>query len=208
MRTIALLIPFLLYVPATRAEPAIPTFRVAAGSVSYTLAGRDPARGGTTTIHVLLVPTELSFEAKKTAGKPFVMDVSADIPAILRSPVFSAFGFPAGGTTQYADAMLRATFSASGSWHTLLGKPEVKAVKVAVPLGSGYVLTSRKSGRSLAIVDIEFLQKELFRQIGKRENTLVMAVTRNTAYYLWATLPFAARGERMASTPPLETCSS
>jgi chitinase len=183
MRTIALLIPFLLYVPATRAEPAIPTFRVAAGSASYTLAGRDPARGGTTTIHVLLVPTELSFEAKKTAGKPFVMDVSADIPAILRSPVFSAFGFSSGGTTQYADAMLKATFSAPGSWHTLLGKPELKAVKVAVPVGSGYVVTSRKSGRSLAIVDIEFLQKELFRQIGKRENTLVMAVTRNTAYY-------------------------
>jgi chitinase len=65
----------------------------------------------------------------------------------------------------------------------MLGKPEVKAVKVAVPSGSGYILTSRKSGRSLGIVDIEFLQKELFRHIAKQDGRLVIAVTRNIAYY-------------------------
>ena len=183
MRILALLFPLLTWLPPAPAQSGIPTFRAAAGTASYTLVGRDPARGGTTTIPVLLVPVELAFEAKKTAGKPFLMDASADVPAILRSPVFTVFAFPSGGTTQYADAMLRATFSAPDSWHTMLGKPEVKAVKIGVPLGSGYVLTSKKTGRSLAIADIEFLQKELFRQIGKQEGRLVIAVTRNTAYY-------------------------
>jgi len=183
MRSVAPLFLFLLCFAPSRAQDTIPTFRVAAGQTTYTLAGGDPARGGTTTIPVLLVPVELSFESRKTAGTPFVLEAASEIPAILRSPVFSPFRFPAGGTTQYGDAMLRATFPANPSWHTLLGRPETKTIKVAVPLGSGYVLTSKKSGRSFAIADIEFLQKELFRRIGKQEGRLVIAVTRNTAYY-------------------------
>lgn len=183
MRTVALLFALLLSLSPARAQGSIPTFRVTAGPGSYTLTGHDPARGGATTIPVLLVPVQLSFDAKKPGGKPSVMDASADVPAILRSPIFSPFAFPSGDATQYGDAMLRATFPAARSWHTLLGKPEVKAVKVAIPAGSGYVLTSKKSGRSVAIVDLEFLQKELFRRLPKQDGRLVMAVTRNTAYY-------------------------
>ena len=51
------------------------------------------------------------------------------------SPVFSKFAFPSGGTTQYVDAMLRTTFPKAEGWHTLLGKPEVKPVRITVPLG-------------------------------------------------------------------------
>ena len=142
-----------------------------------------PAQGGTTTIPTVLVPITLSFEAKKTAGKPFVMDAAPDVPRVLRSPVFSKFAFPSGGTTQYADAMLRTTFPKADGWHTLLGKPEVKPVKITVPAGYGYILTSKKTGGSFAVVDIEFLQKELFKQLPKQEGKLVIAVTHNTTYY-------------------------
>ena len=55
-------------------------------------------------------PSQLSFDAKKIAGKPFVMDAAPDVPGVLRSPVFTNFAFPSGGTTQYADALLRTTF--------------------------------------------------------------------------------------------------
>ena len=79
--------------------------------------------------------------------------------------------------------MLRATFPKADGWHTLLGKPEVKPVKIAVPVGYGYILTSKKTGGSFAIVDLEFLQKELFQQLPKQEGKLVIAVTHNTAYY-------------------------
>lgn len=111
------------------------------------------------------------------------MDAGPDVPRILRSPIFSRFDFPLGGATQYADAMLRTTFPRADGWHTLLGKPEVKPVRITVPAGCGYILTSKKTGSSLAVVDIEFLQKELFRQILKQEGKLVIGITHNTTYY-------------------------
>jgi chitinase len=166
-----------------RAQSAVPTFQHAAGQASYILAGRDPAQSGTATIPTVLVPITLSFDAKKTAGKPFIMDAAPDVPRLLRSPVFSKFHFPSGGTTQYADAMLRTTFPKADGWHTLLGKPEVKPVKITVPAGYGYILTSKKTGGSLAVVDIEFLQKELFTQIPKHPGKLIIAMTHNTTYY-------------------------
>ena len=169
---------------AVQAQGTVPTFVYTVGQGSYTLAGRDPAQGGVTTIPTVLVPVTLSFEAKKVAGRSFVMDAAVDVPRILRSPVFSKFQFAPGERTQYADAMLRATFpNAARGWHTLLGKPEVRPVTIKVPAGYGYVLTSKKDGGAVAVVDIEFLQEELFKQIPKPGGKLVVAVTHNTTYY-------------------------
>ncbi len=131
------------------AQGTVPTFVHAVGQGSYTLAGRDPAQGGTTTIPTVLASVTLSFDAKKIAGKPFVMDATADVSRVLRSPVFSKFAFTSGGTTQYGDAMLRTTFPKADGWHTLLGKPEVKPVTITVPVGYGYILTSKKTGEFL-----------------------------------------------------------
>ena len=185
MRINPICLLFLLVLPlrCAHAQGTVPTFQHAAGQNTYTLAGRDPSQPGATTIPTVLVPITLSFETKEIGGKPFLMDAAPDVAGVLRSPVFSKFGFPSGGTTQYADAMLRTTFPKAGEWHTLLGKPEVKPLKIAVPAGYGYILTSKKTGRTFAIVDVEFLQKELFRQLPKQEGKLVIAMTRNTAYY-------------------------
>src|SRR5260370_20842020 len=177
---------FFLLAPCLRlahAQSTVPTFQHTAGQGSYTLVGRDPAQGGTTTIPTVLVPLTLSFDARKTAGKPFIMDAAPDIPHVLRSPVFSKFAFSSGGATQYADALLRTTFPKAEGWHTLLGKPEVKPLKITVPVGYGYILTSKKTGDSFAVADVEFLQKELFKQLPKQPGKLVIAVTHNTTYY-------------------------
>ncbi len=183
IKFICLLVLLVPPLQLARAQSTVPTFQQAAGQGFYTLVGRDPARGGATIIPTVLVPMTLSFDAKKTAGKPFIMAAAQDVPRILRSPVFSKFAFPSGGTTQYADAMLRTTFPTAAGWHTLLGKPEVKPVTVTVPVGYGYILTSKKTGDSIAVVDVEFLQKELFRQLPKQEGKLVIAMTHNTTYY-------------------------
>jgi chitinase len=163
-----------------------PTFRYSAGQTSVTLPGRDPAQSGTTVIPAVLVPVRLEFDAKQVAGKPMTLDAAADVPRVLRSPVFAKAAFGAGGPTQYMDAMLRATVSGAGSeWHTLLGKPEVRPVTVKVPEGYGYVLTSKRTGTVLAMADAEFVQREIFRQIPRQEGKLLIAVTRNTAYYTY-----------------------
>jgi len=183
MRIKSICLLFLLVLPLqfACAQSTVPTFQHAAGQGSYTLVGRDPAQGGATTIPTVLVPITLSFDAKKTV--PFIMDAAPDVPRVLRSPVFSKFAFPSGGATQYADAMLRTTFPKADGWHTLLGKPELKPVKITVPAGYGYILTSKKTGGAFAILDVEFLQKELFKQLPKQEGKLVIAMTHNTTYY-------------------------
>lgn len=167
-----------------RAQGTVPTFQIGAGSAKYTLAGGSPARGETTAIPIVLVPVALSFDARKVAGEPFVMDAAGDVAAILRSPVFSRFPFPNGGETQYADALLRTTVANPGGWHTLFGKPEVRPLKVTVPVGAGYVLNSKREGRSFAVVDAGFLRREIFRQIPKQPGGLILAVTHNTTYYV------------------------
>jgi chitinase len=185
MRTklIGPLLVFVLALDSAYGQGTVPTFQHSVGEGSYTLVGRDPSPGITTTIPTLLVPITLSLDAKKTAGRPFVMDAAQDVAGVLHSPVFSKFAFLSGGATQYADAMLRTTFPEADGWHTLLGKPEVKPVTITVPVGYGYILTSKRSGASFAVVDVEFLQRELFKQLPKQEGKLVIAMTHNTTYY-------------------------
>jgi hypothetical protein len=132
----------LLGVLPLQAQGTVPTFEYKSGAATYTLAGGDPAKNETTTIPTVLVPLRLSFESKTVEGKPFVMDGASNVTQLLASPVFSHFAFTSGGTTQYADALLRSTFPAAKDWHVLLGQPEVKPLSITIPLGYGYVLTS------------------------------------------------------------------
>jgi chitinase len=179
--TLSLLPLLALSFPLAHAQGAIPTFKRAIGASTYTLAGRDPAQRGSTVIPTVLVPISLTFEGRATR-----MDAAPDVPRILKSPIFRPFAF-SGEKTQYADALLHSTFPSNGNLpsqgHTLLGKPQIKPIAIAVPAGYGYLLTSKSTGRSFAVVDSEFLQKELFQQIPRQDGKLVIAVTHNTTYY-------------------------
>ena len=175
LRTFCLLLLLASPLSFANAQGAIFTRQISGNT--YTLAGRDPAQKGITTIPTVLVPITLTFEGKSTR-----MDAAPDVAAILKSPVYSAYGFPR-GKTQYTDALLRSTFPDDRNGHTLLGQPEVKPVTIAIPAGYGYVLTSKKSGQSVAVVDSEFIQKELFQQLPRQDGKLVIAFTHNTTYY-------------------------
>jgi chitinase len=169
---------FLLLLPLVlHAQGTAPVFQYTVGQSTYTLMGSDPARNATTTIPTVLAPITLTFDGKK-------MDAGPDVSRVLRSPVFANFAFPSGGNTQYADAMLRTTFPQNAGWHTLLGKPEVKPVAIKIPAGYGYVLSSKKTGRTFAVVDGEYVQKELFKQLPKQEGKLVIAMTHNATFYV------------------------
>ena len=174
---------FLPGLPAADAQGTAPTFSHTVGQQAYTLLGHDPAQAVSTTIPTVLVPIELSFAAKAREGKPLVMAAEPDVRRILSSPIFSRFAFSPGNHTQYGDALLRTTFPGEHGWHTLLGKPEVRPLKVDVPLGYGYILTSKKEGTSFAVVDAEFLQQAIFKQLPRQEGKLILAVTHNTTYY-------------------------
>jgi chitinase len=163
-----------------------PTFQFKAHQSSLTLPGRDPAQGGTTVIPTVLAAVRLTFEAKPAGGKSFTLDAAGDVQQVLRSPVFAKTSFKGEGTTQYADALLRATIGdASNTWHTLVGTPRVQRITVKIPAGYGYVLTSKRNGTQLAMVDVEYVQREIFKQIPRQDGNLVIALTRNTAYYTY-----------------------
>ncbi|MGC1785057.1 MAG: hypothetical protein WA708_21260 [Acidobacteriaceae bacterium] len=180
------------------APTALPTFTrsFTAGGKQYSVvvAGRDPAVGGTTIIPTLLVPVSLAFDGYRDAsGERLVLNPTADVSKVAQSPIFQKYNF-ATGTTQYGDAVQRAEFykeasakNGKAAWHTLLGQPRIApAIQIQIPAADGYLLTSKRTGHSLAIVDLEFVQKELFQQLAQanlRTDTLVIAVTKNTMFY-------------------------
>ena len=54
---------------------------------------------------------------------------------------------------------------------------------IAIPPGYGYILHSKKTGTSFAVVDVVYLEKQIFQQIPRQDGKLVIAVTHNTTYY-------------------------
>jgi chitinase len=156
----------------------VPTFRYRANGNEYTLAARDPALGGTTKIPVTIVPVNLRFASAKQE-----MNARSDVDALVRSPVFTPFFFPGEGKVQYGDGLLRATFPKHENWHTTF-TPHLSqdAVEIDVPAADGYVLRSAATEQRVAIADIEYVQRELFKRVPK-QGGLVLAITHNTAYY-------------------------
>lgn len=178
--------------PSSEAANSVPTFTgsftVAGQQYHYTVAGRSPARGGTTTIPAVLVPVSLVFNGN--AGKDrTIIDPSPDVPKVINSPIFQKFAF-ATGNTQYGDAVQRAEFypqAIRNNWHTLLGQPRLTPVlQIQVPPADGYVLTSKRTGHSLEVVNLDFVQKQLFKnlpQLRAKPNELVIAIAKNAAFY-------------------------
>jgi chitinase len=179
VRLFVLLLLGSMSIAASQAQGTVPTFQHSMGNQAFTLAGGDPANGTTTNLPVTLVALKLTFPGVR----PVALDASSDVRPILASPIFTAFPFPAGGNTQYTDALLRSTLGRTAAGHTLLARPTVKAVTIAIPAANGYVLSSRKNSGKVAVVDMQYVQRELFRQLPKQDGHLVIAVTHNTTFY-------------------------
>ena len=83
MKTIALMCLLVASLNSVCVQGTVPVFKHVVGQGSYTMAGRDPAAGGTTTIPTVLVPITLSFDAKRVGGKNFAMDPTADVMRLI-----------------------------------------------------------------------------------------------------------------------------
>lgn len=177
-----------LTVSLSAASQSVPTFTrsfTLNGSQSeYTAIGGDPSKGGTTSIPIVVVPVSLTFETRQGVK----LDPAADVPKLLHSPIFANYRF-GDENTQYIDALLRTSFSKTpsvASWHTLLAKPNVMPMQINVPAGYGYVLHDKGSMRTMSVVDVEWLQTQLFQKLPQQANLdgkLLLFVTKNTTYY-------------------------
>jgi chitinase len=155
------------------------------------MAGRRPESGGTTTIPTAVVPLSFSFDARNGQNRPpAIMSAEGIVPEVRESPIFQSFSF-ATGKTQYGDAVQRAQFyntaAAKTGWHTLLGQPRVAPpIQIGIPAANGYLLHSERTGESLGVVDLDFVQKQLFDHlpsIGAGPDKLLIALSRNVAFY-------------------------
>ncbi|HEY3940251.1 MAG TPA: chitinase [Bryobacteraceae bacterium] len=175
--------------PPLKAVKTVPTFTGSFSTdgrqYSYTMAGQKPDMGGTTTIPAVLVPLSLSFHS---GGHAVVLNTKGDVAEILQSPIFAPYEFST-GATQYGDAVQRAQFyrKEAKDWHTLLGHPRVASpVQIDVPAANGYVLHSRRTGKHLGVVDLDFVQKKLFEHLaalGAGPDKLLIAVAKDVAFY-------------------------
>ncbi len=174
---------------APRQAPSVPTFTrsfTTAGKVySVHIAGRAPEQGGTTTISTVLVPLSLSFQQPgRGAGK--VLEPGAAVDTVVESPIFRPYAF-ATGVTQYGDAVQRAAFfkAGAGDWHTLLGQPKIApAMRITIPPDRGYLLTSKRTGKTLAVVDLQFVQQEMLKRLPPgAAGDLAIGLARNVAWY-------------------------
>lgn len=176
LRTACLFIVLAAFCGLAHARGSVPTFTRSLDGATYTFAGHDPAVEGTTVVPVLLVPIRLRFTATGAT-----LDAAGDVPRILKSPVFSDYAFPGGPPTQYADALLRAAFPGDG--HTRLGDPRIRDITVDVPPAKGYLLHAGGSGRSIAVVDRDYIEAQVSGQVPAQPGRLVIAVTHNATFY-------------------------
>lgn len=163
-------------------QAAVPVFHYTAHGKRYTLVGSDPSAGGTTKIPVVLVPITLSFPGHR-GHSTLVFPAQADAASVVDSPIFKSFAYPSGETTQYADALLRASVPHASSWHTLLAPQKVVPLAVTVPAADGYTLFSWKTGRKFAVVDLKFLVRTIFKRLPAYPGELVIAYATNATYY-------------------------
>ncbi len=157
------------------------TFTTVGQEYSYTMVGQKPGSGGTTTIPTVVVPVTVSF------GSRGLINAALAAQRFVHSPVFKPVVF-GNEKAQYGDALQRAEFgqTAGREWHTLLGQPTVVApLRIEIPLANGYLLHSRRTRKSLAVVDLDFVQKQIFAHLPSvvTPDKLVVFVTRNAAFY-------------------------
>jgi hypothetical protein len=147
--------------------PSLPTFQ---GSFTtdgvtfpYTMAGRDPRRGGTT--HVNASYIELSFvfdEFVDADGNNIVINASDITDDVLGSPNFVATDYTV-GHGQFGDAVQRAMFfhGMKQDWHTTLDRPrKLTPVQIEVPVGLADVQTT-DTGKVIAFIDDDFFSSQL-----------------------------------------------
>ena len=124
---------------------------------TITMAGSDPRKGGSSTIHTVIIPLKMNFVAANQDLSSLVnqgyvgfvphiynhtFDGSTKVAQTLASPEYTDFTYPSGlggDTGQYGDAFMRAQFNQIGSgYHVkLVNDAVLPTVEMNVPAEKG-----------------------------------------------------------------------
>ncbi len=184
IRLCALMIAGLEMAPQQAGAQTIPFWKSTFlfNNVTYTvrLVGSDPTKGALTTlVPNTIVPMKLIFSDGN------VLDPQHDVTPLLASPIYSSAVFPS-GTTQYADAVLRAELwpAVQGSdYHVLLDTPTVAPeYLLPVPSNEGSTVTG-PHGQVTGTVDfawfVKTVQPAVIAQLGIAPTSLTIFLTHN-----------------------------
>jgi hypothetical protein len=137
----------------------------------YSMAGRRPEAGGTTTFNAPIVPVSLDLldyngSVREVNGHKLHYSVQPYVDAVVHSPVFQNADYTSSDIpTQFADAVQRAEFynAMQPDWHTLL-RPSVKAERtLAIPRGAYYfALNGDGTCCAFVLVDINVFSNLFF----------------------------------------------
>jgi hypothetical protein len=137
----------------------------------FTMAGGDPALGGTTSFNAPIIPVSLDLldyngRLRVVDGHPLHYSVQPFVRAVINSPVFQNADYTSSDApTQFADAVQRAEFynQMQSDWHTLL-KPSVKPERtLSLPRGTYYfALDPDGACCAFVLVDSKTFSKLLF----------------------------------------------
>lgn len=156
------------------------SFQFGGSTFDTRLVGTNPARGAKTTLIAnTIVPMRLAFADGNS------LDAQNDVKSLTASPIYVNAIFPS-GTTQYADAVLRAELwgALQGSnYHVLLNSPTVAAdYLLTVPATDGFT-TMGEHGQITGIVDfnwfVKTVQPSVIAQLGIPPTSLTIFLTHN-----------------------------
>jgi hypothetical protein len=135
----------------------------------YTMVGRNPSSGLSTTTPVYIIPLKLVFGTQSFTPQHVLSNGKTAIQNTSASPVFADMDWvtPKGtdlGTTQYEDAYQRGNFwgkvSKATGYHVLLGKPKVEPLQtLTVPAADGQVGT--EFGVRVGLADINWFDAQI-----------------------------------------------
>jgi hypothetical protein len=148
------------------------------GGKTYALkmVGTDPKAGGvTTTVADQIIPVKLVF------SDGTILDGKDEVDALTASPIFVNATFPS-GTTQFADALMRAEFwkyVKPENYHVLLATPAIETtVRVDVPPGDGSIVNGE--GRVTYQWFVQTIEPQILQQLNVDPTTLSVFLTKNT----------------------------
>jgi hypothetical protein len=156
-------------------------FSYAGATYPFTMVGTPPAQGGSTIVPPIVIPTRFTFD------NGIVLDGSDSVAGTLGSPVFQNATYSV-GTTQFGDAVQRATFwnQMSSTYHLQLGHPVVhSALSVAVPADKGFAFPVGPN-QYLGLIDIDWFYGVMRSQLGPswRVDQFPIVLSHNVFLYI------------------------
>jgi hypothetical protein len=143
----------------------------------YQFAGREPAKGGTTTFHAPVMPVVVNL-LDTDGSVAWTEDPSGVVSPTLGSPIFTKTAFSSSDrSTQFGDAVMRANFyrSAPSNWHTMLSPTVIPTRTINIPSGSWEAVVDGSGHLAAALVEADTFANAVFPVTGDDTSTPIGA---------------------------------